>query len=222
MTSRGIPTRKDFTAKEWAVVQRHRTTFQVQAFLNGLPYNHEEPSPLRSFRCVIRTGTVHCLEAALAAAVILEQHGYPALLLDMESKDSLDHVVFLYKKDGRWGTIGRSRDPGLHGRRPVFKRIVDIVDTYFDPFIDATGKITGYGVGRLEDLGNYDWRFSERNVWKVERYLIDMRHKRYRSSKNRYERGHRRYLAYKQRYPDRKPVYFDGRRTWKPGYMRFR
>ena len=96
----------------------------MQRFLNDLPYNTEPPpgrATLRSFRGVVRHGTAHCLEAALAAAVILEQHGCPPLVLSFESIDQLDHVIFVYRSRDRWGSVARSRDPGLHGRRPVFR-----------------------------------------------------------------------------------------------------
>ena len=73
-----------------------------------------------AFAASSSTDTAHCLEAALAAAVILEQHGFPPLVLSFESIDELDHVIFVYQRSGRWGSIGRSRDPGLHGRKPVF------------------------------------------------------------------------------------------------------
>src|SRR5687767_4247807 len=112
-----------FNRKERRLVDRLRTPTQVQRYLNALPYNTEPPpgrATLRSFRGVVRHHTAHCLEAALAAAVVMEQHGYPPLLLSFESIDDLDHVLFVYRARGRWGSIGRSRDPGLHGRRPVF------------------------------------------------------------------------------------------------------
>ncbi|WP_217551272.1 hypothetical protein, partial [Pantoea sp. GbtcB22] len=74
---------------------------------------------MRSFREVVKRNEAHCLEAAVAAAVILELHGYPPLLFDLESRDLLDHVIFVFQKAGRWGSIARSRDIGLHGRKPV-------------------------------------------------------------------------------------------------------
>ena len=67
-----------FTGAERRVIGRCRTPAAVQQYLNGLPYNTEPPpggATLRSFRGVVRHGTAHCMEAALAAAVILEQHG---------------------------------------------------------------------------------------------------------------------------------------------------
>ena len=78
-----------------------------------MPYNWErEGGTLRSFREIVKRNEAHCLEAAVGAAVILEQHGYPPLLLDIESQDLLDHVIFVFQEDGLWGSIGRSRDIG--------------------------------------------------------------------------------------------------------------
>src|SRR3989475_2559678 len=89
-------------------------------------------------------------------------------MLSLESADKLDHVLYLCKQNGRWGTIARSREAGLHGRKPVFRSLRDLVLTYVEPYVDFTGRLTGYGVGTLSDLGDYDWRFSRKNVWKVE------------------------------------------------------
>src|SRR6516225_11685354 len=114
------PTPDRFTRDERRIIGRLRTPRAVQRFLNALPYNNEPPparATLRSFREVVRHRTAHCMEAALTAAVILEQHGYPPLVLSFESIDELDHVLFVYRRHGRWGSIARSRDPGLHGRK---------------------------------------------------------------------------------------------------------
>lgn len=213
------PKPQAFTPKEWNIICYHRTPYQVQQFLNALPYNHEKSKEtLHAFRRVVRLGSAHCLEAALSAAVILEQHGYPTLLLDLESQDDLDHVLFLYQKGDKWGTVARSRDPGLHGRRPVFRTLRQLVDSYADPYIDLSGRIVGFGVGNLADLGNYDWRLSERNVWKVERYLIQMSHRPFRMSNQRYEYWRKRYVNYRKRFLHRKPLYYPNRRSWTPGY----
>src|SRR5258708_17253685 len=111
-----------FTASERRLIARLRTPLAVQKFLNRLPYN-EEPhgrATLRSFRGVVLSGCAHCLEAALFAAVALEQHGYPPLVLRFESIHRLDHSIFAYCHRARWGSGARSRDPGLHGRKPAF------------------------------------------------------------------------------------------------------
>jgi hypothetical protein len=180
-----------------------------------MPYNREPgPATLRSFREVVRRRTAHCLEAAMAAAAILEQHDYPPLLLSLESKDLLDHVLFVYQHKGLWGAVARSRDIGLHGRKPVFRHLRHLAWSYFDPYVDETGRITGYGLGDLRELGNYDWRFSAKNVWKVERYLQEIPHRAIRSSDNRYRQLLARYRKFKQQHPDKSPDYFTNRRQW--------
>ena len=209
------PEREAFSRREWLVIEAHRTPAQVQRYLSGLPYNWErEGGTLRSFREVVRRGEAHCLEAALAAAVILEQHGYPPLLLSLESQDKLDHVLFIFQTDKLWGAVARSRDLGLHGRRPVFRSIRDLVWSYFDPYVDSTGRIIGYGATNLYDLGGYDWRFSPRNMWKVEEHLREIPHKALRSSDTRYERLLARYKEFRRQHPTKQLTYFANRYQW--------
>jgi hypothetical protein len=205
-----------FNRKERRLVDRLRTPTQVQRYLNALPYNTEPPpgrATLRSFRGVVRHHTAHCLEAALAAAVVMEQHGYPPLLLSFESIDDLDHVLFVYRRRGRWGSVARSRDPGLHGRKPVFRTARALALSYVDPYIDFSGRITGYAVVDLSVLGRYDWRLSEQNVWKVERLLLDYPHRSIRSSDERIDRLRRWYRQYRESY-GRKPVDYRGSEKW--------
>ena len=205
-----------FTAAERRLISRLRTPTAVQRYLNALPYN-EEPrgrATLRSFRGVVRHGCAHCLEAALFAAVVLEQHGYPPLVLSFESIDALDHVLFVYRRDGRWGSVARSRDPGLHGRRPLFATPRSLALSYFDPYIDHTGLITGYSVVDLRILGDYDWRLADTNVWKVERMLLEYPHRSIRSSDERVARLRRRYKAFAAANPGQKPTFYKGRERW--------
>ena len=211
------PLRVSFTPNERRLVARLKTPRLVQRYLNNLPYNTEPPpgrATLRSFRGVVRHNTAHCLEAALCAATILEQHGYPPLLLSFESIDELDHVIFVYARDGRWGSVARSRDPGLHGRKPVFPTPRALALSYVDPYVDFTGRIKGYAVVDLRTLGTYNWRLSEKNVWKVERVLLDTPHRFIRTSDLRYRALLTRYRAFRARHPELKPLDYRNRKTW--------
>jgi hypothetical protein len=209
------PPRLALTAAERAVVGRLRTPLAVQRWLNRLPYNTERGGEtLRSFRGVVRNGTAHCLEAALAAAVIMEQHGYPPLVLSFESIDLLDHVIFVYRTSTGWGSVARSRDPGLHGRKPVFTTQRALAMSYFDAYIDPTGCIEGYASFDLTTL-DYDWRFARRNMWKVERTLIDVPHRKIRFSDTYVARVRARYVAYREKY-GKKPLFYSGRSKWAP------
>jgi hypothetical protein len=209
------PPQHNFTAKEWRLIQRLNTPAKVQRWLTEMPYNWERHGgTMRSFREVVKRNTAHCLEACVAAAVILEQHGYLPLLLDLESIDLLDHVIFVFQKNGQWGSIARSRDIGLHGRKPIFRSLRDLVWSYFDPYIDMTGRLKGYGLTSLYDLDNYDWRFNAKNMHKIEDHLRAIPHKKLKSSDRRYEYWHERYRKYKKRFPDRSPSYYPSRSQW--------
>jgi hypothetical protein len=209
-----------FTAAERRIIARLRTPLAVQRYLNALPYNTEPPpgrATLRSFRGVVRHGTAHCLEAALFAATVLEQHGYAPLVISFESIDELDHVIFVYQNRPLfWGSVARSRDPGLHGRKPVFATPRALAASYLDTYVDLTGRVEAFALVDLRVMGAYDWRLSEKNVWKVERMLLDTKHQPLRMAEARFRDFHRRYRAFKKRHPDRKPLFYERRDTWTP------
>lgn len=209
------PPRLAFRPSERIAIQKLHTPQLVQRYLRSLPYNWEsEGETLRTFRGVLRSGTAHCLEAALAAATILEQHGYPPLLLDLESQDLLDHVLFLFREKTGYGTVARSRDAGLHGRKPVFPSLRALVRSYIDPYVDGSGRIIGYGVFDLRSLRRCDWRLSSRNVWTVERALIDMPHWKLKTSDRRYESMLRRFREFREKHPERPVTFYSNRHLW--------
>ena len=209
------PNLRTYTPRERALIARLRTPRDVQRFLNETTYNDEPGGEtLKSFRGVVEKKNVHCLEAALFAAAVLEHHGYPPLLLSFESIDTLDHVLFIYEQKGRWGSIARSRDPGLHGRRPVYRSLRALAASYMAPFIDDTGEITGFAPYDLRDLKGCDWRFSPRNVWRLERILLGIPHARLRWVKSRVKATRARYHAFMKANPGKKPMDYAGRENW--------
>jgi hypothetical protein len=215
-----------FTPAERRLIAQLGSPLAVQQYLNALPYNTEPPperATLRTFRGVVRHGTAHCLEAALFAATVLEQHGYPPLVISFESIDELDHVIFVYRKRlrgspslFRWGSVARSRDPGLHGRKPVFSTPRALAASYLDTYVDLTGRIEAFALVDLRVMGAYDWRLSENNVWKVERMLLETKHQPLSMPEGRFRDFRTRYGAFKQQHPDRKPLFYDGRDKWTP------
>ncbi|HEX2022442.1 MAG TPA: hypothetical protein VHH36_06995 [Candidatus Thermoplasmatota archaeon] len=203
---------------ERRLVARLDAPRKVQRWLAEIDYNHERGGgTLRSFHGVLRHKSAHCLEGALAAAFVLERHGYPPLVLDLESEDALDHVVFVFRGPRGWGAVGKSKYPALMGRAPIFRSLRDLAWSYVDPFVDRTGRVTGWAVYDLRDAPPPDWRRARGNVWRVERALLDHPHAPMRASDARHARAKRRYLAWKARHPDREPpasFYADAARMW--------
>ena len=94
----------------------------------------------------------------------------------------------------------------------MFRTPRDLALSYVDGYVDYTGRVTGYAVVDLRRLGDYDWRLSEKNVWKVERLLLDVPHREIRSSDARIDRLRARYRKFRQQFPGRKPTDY-GRQT---------
>lgn len=213
-----------YPKKIQALIRRLKTPIQVQGWLNSLRYNPGHT--MRTLSGVVKSKSAHCLEAAMAAAAILEHHGpaqhgreapragYPPLILDIESTDLLDHTLFLYRRRGKYGAIGKSRDIGLAGRKPVFKTIHALIQSYAIPYIDHHAAIKTYGVLDLRQLSRQTWRGSLKNVWYVEEALRHIPHTKLTRSRAITKKWRARYRAYKKKYPTRQPDYYPGQAAW--------
>lgn len=169
------------------LAKKYRTPLQVQRFIQSLSYNSESSKvTLRSAESALQAKTLHCIEAAFVAAAMLEVHGYPPLILDFESQDGIDHVVYIFQQKNLWGAIGRSREKGLEGRAPVFRTLKSLAWSYFDPYVDDTGRLKSYQFVHLDDTKS-NWRSSPRNVWKAENYLLSIPHLKMKSTRQRYK-----------------------------------
>jgi hypothetical protein len=96
----------------------------------------------------------------------------------------------------------------------VFRSLRALAMSYFDAYIDPTGCLEGFAPFDLRKLGRYDWRFARRNMWKVERALIDVPHHRIKFSRKHVARMRARYVAYREKY-GKKPLFYRGRHRWK-------
>lgn len=174
--------------------RRLKTPQDVQRFLYTLEYNREKKKEtLRSAAEAIKHKTAHCLEGSFVAAAILEHHGYPPLVVSMESIDLLDHVVFVFRHKGKWGAIGRSREEGLNGRKPIFRSLRALILSYVEPYVDDSGRIKAYQLANLDDC-KADWRSSRKNVWKAENYLLEIKHIKLKTSNKKYHELKKRFL----------------------------
>ncbi|MHB8634034.1 MAG: hypothetical protein ACYDBQ_08730 [Thermoplasmatota archaeon] len=207
-----------FLPREKRLVDALRTPVAVQRWLNQLPYNWERRgATARTFRGVVAHGTAHCLEAALSAAAILERHGFPPLIMDLESTDRLDHVLFVYREAGLWGSVARSRCPGLHGRKPRFRTPAALARSYMAPFIDTTGRVTGYGILDLRTLQGSSWRLDSRNVFHVEDALNENSHHPLPTPEPLYRHWKRRFDRWWEangRPAHEWPTFYPGRDAW--------
>ncbi len=159
------------------LAQKYSTPREVQEFIKTLKYNWEKKGEtVQSAQQALKKKKAHCLEGAVLVAAILEENGFPPLIMSIESRDGLCHAVYVYKTKTGWGSVGKSRLIGLHGRAPKFKSLRELAMSYFEPFVHReTAKAIGFRVVNLNESGT-DWRFSKRNLWKLESFVVDPKH----------------------------------------------
>ncbi len=169
------------------LAKRYSNPIAVQKLIRSLDYNSKQS--MRSALTTWKMRSGHCLESTFLAAAILEHRGVEPLILSLDSADNIGHVLLLFKKGERWGAIGRSREEGLHGRAPIFRSVRDLAWSYVDPYVDDTGgRVTGYAVVSLNE-SNSDWRDSDENVWKCERFIWARRYEKIKTSVKRHRRA---------------------------------
>jgi hypothetical protein len=167
--------------------KRHSTPEKVQRYLRELKYNSEKDGEtVRSALEVYRHQMAHCLEGAILAAAILEQQGFTPQILSFDSSDRIGHSIFIFKAKTGWGSVARSKIPGLHGREPRFRSLRDLTWSYVEPFVDATGSLTAYLPLQLDESGT-DWRYSPRNCRKLETFIVNSKHHRIYPSKTKFK-----------------------------------
>ena len=140
------------------------TPFAIQEYLDSMPYIAEkrDRSPLN----VMLDGQCHCLDGGFFAALTLWRLGFKPLLIDLLPEPGMDddHVLALYRVDGRWGAVAKSNFVNLGFREPVYKNLRELVMTYFEHYASVHQEKTLRGYTRPLDASRYThlkWAWDE-------------------------------------------------------------
>jgi hypothetical protein len=168
------------TKAEYSVLQRLDTPQRIQAFLYRLKQNFEvDGGTCRPVREVLRSESAHCIEGAMLAACALWIQGEPPLLLDMRAVRDFDHVVALFRRQGRWGAISKTNGIGLRWRDPVYRSLRELAMSYFHEYYNRRDHKTLREYSVPFDLRRVDpkvWVTGKKNAWVVCDLLDEMRH----------------------------------------------
>ena len=171
----------NLTKKEEKVFRKFRNPADIQDFVNKLKINFDfKKDTCMSPRMVLKTGKAHCIEGAFFAALALRYLGFKPLVVDMRgTKDDCDHVIAVFKIDGKWGAISKTNHAVLRYREPIYEDIRELILSYFHEYSDGSGNKTLRAYSLPIDLSmfdNTDWVVSEDDLWHVHDYLDRVKH----------------------------------------------
>jgi hypothetical protein len=170
------------TTQELHQLKRLSTPAKIQDFLNTLPFNFElQGDTCQSPRHVLRSGTAHCLEGAMLAAVALRLQGHKPLLMDLKSINGIDddHVAALFKLRGRWGCITKTNHAVLRYREPIYLNLRELAMSFFHEYFLHSGRKTLRSYSAPFDLSKFDhrdWITSDDDVFYIPQALDRSKH----------------------------------------------
>jgi len=179
-----MKTKFGFSDKECKILSKLDTPKKIQDFLDGLEYNLEKKGETYySPHMVLKNMTANCLEAAIFAAAALRFHGYPPLVIDLiSSADDHDHVLAVFRHNGRWGSIGKSKYTFLSYREPIYKSVRELAMSFFELYFNYWGKKTMRGFSRQPlNLARFDtkrWMTTDKRITFIATYLDKISHEK--------------------------------------------
>jgi hypothetical protein len=131
---------------------------------------------------VLRERVAHCMEGALVGAMALRKLGHPPLLVDLEAVRDSDHVLAVYRVNGRWGAVAKSDYAGLRSREPVYATVRELAMSYFEHYYNPAGEKTLRAYSRPVNLARFDrsiqWMTTLDEVWEIPGHLCVVPHTR--------------------------------------------
>ena len=120
------------------------------------------------------------MEGAALAALAMRVNGQEPLVLDLKaSRHDFDHVVALFKKDGKWGAISKTNHAVLRYREPVYQSIRELAMSYFHEYIDKKGRksLRSYsGPVNLKRFDKFGWMTTREEIDYIPEYLDEVKH----------------------------------------------
>lgn len=121
-----------WNAKELKTIRAFTSPVKIQQYLDSIEYSAE--SRYRSPRSVLRDRKAHCFDGAVFAAAMLKRLGYPPVIVDMQAVRDDDHVIAIFRRNGKVGAVAKSNFVGLRFREPIYRNVRELVMSYFPSF----------------------------------------------------------------------------------------
>lgn len=172
------PLETHLSAAQQAQLREMDTPEKIQAFLDTTAYvaEYDNRCPAR----VLAEGRAHCLDGALFGAAALRRMGHPAVVVDLFPDPGMDddHVLAIFRQNGRYGAVAKSNFVGLRFRAPVYRGLRELVMSYFEQFYNVDGVKTLRTMTPPLNLARFDrlgWEYQDSGADAIEQALLARR-----------------------------------------------
>lgn len=166
--------------RDYRKLQSLNSPAKIQAFLNGMPANHElDGETVMSVRRTLAANHAHCIEGAMLAAAALWVNGARPLVLHLKAVRDYHHVVTLFKRGRYWGALSKTNAVYLRYRDPVYRSLRELAVTYLHEYANRRGEKTLRSYSAPFDLARFPvekWISGEEDLWELDDVLYEMRH----------------------------------------------
>jgi hypothetical protein len=90
----------------------------------------------------------------------------------------VDHVVTLFKKDGYYGAISKTRHAVLRYREPIYKTVRELALSYFHEYFTNDGRKTLRSFSAPFKISSTDWITSNEDIYEIASALDDSPHEK--------------------------------------------
>ncbi len=166
-----------WTPAELATLDTLTSPAAIQRFLDDVEYSAD---PFyRSPRSVMRDGKAHCADGALFAAAALRRLGHPPLIMELRAVRDDDHLLAVYRHNGRIGAMAKSNFTGLRSREPIFRNLRELALSYFESYFNLELEKTLRAFSVTLDLAHFDhlnWYCTDDHIEQIMDRLDRVRH----------------------------------------------
>jgi len=169
------------TNREMKLLKSLNTPKKIQDYLDKLQINFDyRKDTFMSPRKVIEKRKCHCIEGATLAYLALKINGYKPFLVHLKTiKHDYEHVLAVFKKNGKFGAITKTNHAVLRYREPVYENIRELVMSFFHEYFMDNGKKTLRSYSAPVNLSRFDkknWQTDEKDLWYIDKYLDKIKH----------------------------------------------
>ena len=157
-----------FDSKERRLLSGLKTPEKIQRFLDDIGYHLiNESEVCYSPRLVMRERQADCASGSIFATAALRFNGHRPLLMCLDAVRDEVHLLALFKMNGLWGAIGKSKYTGLRFRDPVYRNLRELSMSYFESYFNYERERTLRGYFTPINLSRFDridWATSEQDI----------------------------------------------------------